>query len=277
MTQELILHRPLVAFDLETTGLDVTTDRIVEISCIKIAVDGTRHACTYRINPGKPIAAAATAVHGIRDIDVAHEPSFDDLALTLLEFLRDCDLTGFNIERFDLPLLSREFKRANLQFPAGPVSIIDSWQIFCRNEPRDLAAAYQFYCGRTLSRAHSAECDAIAAADILLAQVRRYGEMPKEVAPLAQYCHPQKPDWVDPDGKIVWRDEQAVLGFGQHKNRPLKSLAQDNPDYLQWIMKANFSETVVAIAKAALAGEFPQRPAAMMLQEPLRAHQQAED
>lgn len=262
MSDELILQRPLVSFDVETTGLDVQSDRVVEISCVKLHADGRRETLTYRVNPGMPIGPAATAVHGISDADVANAPSFAELAPALLAFFRDCDLTGFNIEQFDLPLLGREFGRAGLTFPDWPVSVIDSWRIFLRNEPRDLSAAYRFYCGGTLEHAHSAEADATAAADILLAQVRKYPNVPRGMQDLHTYCHPSKPDWVDPDGKIVWKDNAAVLSFGKHRNRPLEQLAQQEPDYLKWITTANFSQHVIRIAAAALEGQFPTGPLA---------------
>lgn len=260
MAEELKLARPLVAFDVETTGLDVNADRIVEISCVKLGVDGSRECRTHRLNPQIPIGADATAVHGISDADVAHEPTFTTLAPTLYEFFDGADLTGFNIEQFDLPLLKREFGRVNITFPAGPVNIIDSWRIFLRHEPRDLRAALRFYCGRDLQNAHSAEADAQAAADILLAQVRRYTDLPRHIDALHAYCHPSNPDWLDPDGKILWRGGHAVLSFGKHKNRPLQTLAEQERDYLQWIAAANFSSHVVDICKAALAGRFPQGP-----------------
>lgn len=260
MANELTLQRPLVAFDLETTGLDVANDRIVEIACIKLLPDGTRQSKTHRVNPTCPIAPQATQVHGIRDEDVASCPTFADLAGELLDFVRGCDLTGFNIEQFDLPMLQREFGRVDIQFPTDPVHIIDSWRIFLRNEPRDLTAAYRFYCGGSLQNAHSAEADAAAAADILLAQVSRYEALPGDVAALHDYCHPSRPDWVDPDGKIVWRENLPVLSFGKHKHRSLQQLAEAEPDYLRWIAGANFSTAVVTLCKDALNGTFPTPP-----------------
>jgi DNA polymerase-3 subunit epsilon len=259
MAEELKLTRPLVSFDVETTGLDVNTDRIIEIACVKLHRDGRRECLTRRVNPERPIGAQATAVHGISDADVADAPTFAMLADTLLAFLRGCDLTGFNIEQFDLPLLTREFGRAGIAFPTEPLHIIDSWRIFLRNEPRDLRAAFRFYCGGELINAHSAEADAVAAADILLAQVQRYADVPTDVLELHAYCHPSRPDWVDPDGKIVWRDEEACLSFGKHKNKSLKLLAGEEPDYLKWIATANFSDHVIKLVRAALDGQFPCR------------------
>ena len=261
MNERLIkLTRPLVAIDLETTGLDAANDRIVEVSCIKMLPVGTREVRTRRLNPGIPISAEATAVHGIRDADVANEPTFPQVARSLLGFLAGCDLTGFNIEHFDLPMLVREFQRAGIAFPAEPVRVIDSWRIYLSREPRDLSAAYRFYCGKDLERAHSAEADAVAAADILEAQVARYADLPLTAAELHEVCHPHHPDWLDPDGRIVWRGGQAVLGFGKHRDRSLQALASEMPDYLRWMANANFSPQVVAIVTAALRGTFPQVP-----------------
>jgi len=260
MTERAIhLERPLVALDLETTGLDAVNDRIVEVCCVKLLPGGGREVRTRRLNPQMPISAEATAVHGISDADVAAEPTFASVARSLADFLADCDLTGFNIEHFDLPILVREFKRAGVTFPAGPVRVLDSWRIFLSKEPRDLTAAYRFYCGKTLERAHSAEADALAAAEILAAQVARYAELPLSVDDLHEVCHPPRPDWLDPEGRIVWRSGKAVLGFGKHRDRPLQVLAAESPDYLRWMASSDFSPEVVAIVKAALRGEFPTR------------------
>ncbi len=262
MNDLLQLQRPLLAFDLETTGLDVENDRIVEICCIKLFLDNTRDLQTFRINPGKPIAPAATEVHGISDADVANEPTFAALAPQLFSLFSECDFTGYNIERFDLPLLTREFARVGMVLQSSTAQVVDAFTIFQRKEPRDLATAYRFYCGKVLDRAHSAEADASAALDILLAQVQRYDDLARDAAGLHKFCHAKKPDWLDPAGKIVWRNDHAVLSFGKHKNRPLEQLASEDPDYLKWIATADFSQEVISIARAALEGEFPSRGAA---------------
>lgn len=262
MAERLImLERPLVALDLETTGLDSANDRIVEVSCVKIGLDGRREVRTRRVNPGIPIAPEATAVHGISDADVANESTFAQIARGLLAFLSGCDVTGFNVEHFDLPMLQREFQRVGITFPDAPMRVIDSWRIYLSKEPRDLRSAYRFYCGRELERAHSAEADALAAADILAAQVQRYPDLPADIADLHEYCHPHSPDWVDPDGRLVWKGDKVVLGFGKHRDRSLEVLAAEAPDYLRWMANANFSAEVVAVITAALKGEFPVRKA----------------
>lgn len=256
----LRLARPLVAFDLETTGLSVTNDRIVEMSCVKLHPDGTREVRTRRVNPERPISAEATAVHGISNEDVVGEPTFAQVAKGLYAFFEGADLTGFNIEQFDLPLLAHEFARVGMTFPPQAVQVIDSWRIFLTKEPRDLSAAYRYYCGATLENAHSAEADAVAAAEILLAQVSRYEDLPADIDDLHAFCHPVHPDWLDPDGRIVWRQNRAVLNFGKHRDQPLDLLAKTHPDYLRWMATSDFSQDVVRIVSAALKGELPAAP-----------------
>lgn len=256
-TRTLSLTRPIVCFDLETTGLETKTDRIVELACVKIQPDMSREMLTLRVNPQMPIPEAASAVHGITNADVAHEPTFDMVAGKLADFLFGCDLTGFNLERFDLPLLRNEFMRANVKFPDGPVNIIDAHKIFIKKEPRDLSAAYRFYCDKNLENAHSAEADAIATADILLAQVERYEDLPLDTAGLQDFCKSKPKNALDPDGKIIWKDGSAVLSFGKHRNRSLQQLASQEPDYLRWISGADFSDEVRGLCRGALDGQFP--------------------
>ncbi|MBI5508610.1 MAG: 3'-5' exonuclease [Deltaproteobacteria bacterium] len=256
--RRLQLERPLIVFDLETTGRDVVKDRVVEISCVKLNPDGSREVKTRRVNPEMPISPEATQIHGIADADVLNEPTFVQLAKSLFDFLKGADLSGFNVERFDLPMLKHEFARAGLEFPPAPTAVIDTWRIYLAKEPRNLTAAYKHYCDKGLENAHSAEADAVAAADILEAQVERYPDLPPKVSDLHEYCHQ---DWLDPDGRILWRGDEAVLGFGKHRDRSLRQLAADNPDYLQWIVdKADFSKEVKQIVRAALAGRFPDPP-----------------
>jgi DNA polymerase-3 subunit epsilon len=258
----LSLTRPLVSFDLETTGLDVKNDRIVELSCIKLNPNLSRETLTMRVNPGMPIPQAASRVHGITDADVARAPSFREIAVRLMAFMQDADLTGFNIERFDLPLLRNEFARLGIEFPEGEIRIVDSHRIFIRQEPRDLSAALRFYCNRELEGAHSAEADAEAAADVLLAQLERYEDLPTTVGGLHDFCHKAPANALDPDGKIIWLEGEPVLSFGKHRNRSLQHLAHQEPDYLRWISKSDFSDQVRGLASQALEGQFPNPPAA---------------
>lgn len=263
--RRLRLDRPLVSFDLETTGLDVDKDRIVEVSCIKLEPDGTRTARTRRLHPGMPIPPGASAVHGITDADVADCPRFAQVARSLHGFLHGCDLTGFNVEKFDVPMLQAEFGRCGLEFPEAGTRVIDTYRIFAQREPRDLTAALRFYCGKELVGAHSAEADAQAAADILVGQLQRYEDLPDDVAGLQAVAHPVEPDWADPDGKLVWRQDQIVVTFGKHRDRTLRDLAATEPDYLRWIAEKNFSVEVRRLVLEVLQGQHPVRPS-----EPVR-------
>ncbi len=263
MHPPLQLHRPLVCLDLETTGLDVQNDRIVEIACVSLLPDGSRSSWSRRCNPQRPIPAAATAIHGIGDVDVAEAPTFAQLAPELLQLLHDADLTGFNVEKFDLPLLRQELRRIGAAYPdpqmTPPPRIVDSMRIFMQREPRHLAAATRFYCGRELAQAHNALADAEAAADVLLAQVQRYEDLPHELEGLDRMCHPSNPNAIDPEGKLVWMGDEAALGFGKYRQRSLRELCDADPDYLRWIAGADFSPVVIDRVREALAGRFRRR------------------
>jgi DNA polymerase-3 subunit epsilon len=270
--RRLHLVRPLVVFDLETTGLDPMTDRIVELGCVKLlpfapgdGPDGVAHRReirTWRINPGRPIVPAATAIHGITDAAVARCPTFDALAREIHAYFAGCDLSGFHVEGFDLPLLAQEFERVGVAFPDWKPRIVDARTIFTLRESRGLAAALQFYCGREHVGAHGAEADAIAAADVLLAQIGRYADLPLDIDALHEACHPVGADALDATGKIRWCEGEAVLGFGKHSGKPLRQLAAEVPDYLRWILAKDFPPDTKQIVAEALSGRFPAQPAA---------------
>jgi DNA polymerase-3 subunit epsilon len=247
-----------VSFDLETTGLDPANDRVVEICCLKQHPDGRREQLLERVHPGCPIAPAASAVHGIYDADVADRPPFSAVAERVLAFCRGADLTGFNVERFDIPMLRAEYARLGTTFPAPFTSVIDSCRIFFRKEPRDLSAALALYCGRQLVGAHGALADATAALDVLEGQVARYGDLPTDVYALHEYTHPKKPEWLDGEGKVVWNNGEAALSFGKHKNKSLLHLCREQPDYLRWLaFDSNMPSDVKALVKNALDGDLP--------------------
>jgi DNA polymerase-3 subunit epsilon len=254
----LRLTRAIVFFDLETTGTDPATDSIVEISVLRIEPDGSRTSRTRRINPGRPIPGEATAIHGIRDDDVRDEPSFRQVGKSLLDLLEGADLAGFNVRRFDVPLLDREFRDCGLDLGLSGRDVVDAMTVFHRKEPRDLSAAVKFYLGRSHDGAHAAEGDVTATADVLEAQLDRYEDLPRDVADLAAWCNPAPRDAVDREGKFLWRDGRAVLGFGRFRGRPLEDVARDERNYLEWIARSDFPEDARAIAAAALRGEFPQ-------------------
>ena len=257
MHQELILDRPIVSFDLETTGLDVQNDRIVEFAAIKLLPHGERRVLSFRVNPKRPINPEAMKVHGIRDEDVRDLPGFEARAREVAEFLDGADLTGFNIERFDLPMLSVEFKRVRISFPFAGTSILDSHKLFLKMEPRDLTSAYRYYCNATLEDAHAAEADAQAALDVLLGQVKRYPQVPTAVHDLAAFIKPRDPNALDQEGKLKWRDGQAVITFGKHRGRSLQELVRAETNYLHWILDKDFAPELKGIIREALDGNFP--------------------
>ena len=258
----LNLRRPLAFVDLETTGTSPAADRVVEIAILKVDPDGAEDFRSRRVNPGVPIPPEAIAIHGITDADVADEPPFQAYARSLSDFLADCDIAGFNVAGFDLRMLEAEFGRAGVAFSREGRAVIDAMRIFHLKEPRHLAAAVRFYCGRDHPEAHSSEDDVRAAAEVLHAQLERYDDLPKDVEALHELCNPVDPGWIDPDGKFRWAGENAVIGFGKHEGQTLQDLAAAEPDYLEWMLGQDFSPEVMQIVRDALSGRFP---------EPLRA------
>jgi DNA polymerase-3 subunit epsilon len=249
------LKRPLAVFDLETTGTDPLRDKIVEIAVIRVDVSGERCATTRRINPGRPIPEEATAVHGIGDADVATAPLFRDVARELLEFLGDADLAGYNVRRFDVPLLDREFRECGLDLALAERRIVDVMTIYHKKEPRDLTAAVRFFLGRDHGGAHGAKADAEASLDVLHAQLARYPELPRSVEALDAFCNPVPPGAVDRSGKFVLREGEVVFAFGKQKGRSLREVARAQRDYLEWILKQDFPEDARSLVEKALRGQ----------------------
>jgi DNA polymerase-3 subunit epsilon len=255
----LKLTRPLICFDLETTGVNTRHDRIVEICVVKTEVDGSQTVKTRRLNPTIPIPEGASAVHGISDADVADEPTFRHVARSLLALFSGCDLAGYNVKNFDLPLLKAEFARANISFPEPDIRVVDPLVIFKQRERRDLQSAYAYYCDKSLENAHSAEADAVATMEVLVGQLDRYEDLPDTVEALHDVCHPRDPDWIDPDGKLKWDGEIAVLTFGRHRGFPLGDLVRDERGYLEWLLRQDFPESLCAVLRDALDGVLPVR------------------
>jgi DNA polymerase-3 subunit epsilon len=250
----LTLSRPLAFFDLETTGTDPLRDKIVEIALVRVDPSGSREATTRRINPGRPIPAEATAVHGIRDEDVAHAPAFSQVAREILDVLKDADLAGFNVRRFDVPLLDREFRDAGLDLALLTRRIVDVMTIFHKKEPRDLTAAVRFFLDREHAGAHGAEADVLASIEVLQAQLARYPDLPRTIDALDAFCHPVPAGAVDRGGKFVLRDGEVVFAFGKQKGRALREVAARQRDYLEWILKQDFPEDARALVEKALRG-----------------------
>jgi DNA polymerase-3 subunit epsilon len=251
MLKNIRLERPLAVIDLETTGTDTKIDRIIEVSVLKLAPAGGIDHRTRRVNPGVPIPPEATAIHGITDDDVADMPSFRGIAPSLTRFLDGCDLAGFNVLNYDLKLLVAEYNRAGLGFTVAGRKVIDACRIFHKREPRDLAAAYKFYCGLAHEGAHGAAADVLATAAVLDAQVVRYGDLPRTVDGLHELCN--VPNALDMGG-MFGKDEDGVIVFirGKYKGRSLYDIAQAKPDYLEWMQREDFFDDTKGIALEAL-------------------------
>ena len=258
--KNLRLDRPIIFFDLETTGIDPANDRIVEISGLRVAPDGEREARTRLINPERPIPPEATAIHKITDDDVRDAAPFRQIAKGLLDWLEGADLAGFNVARFDVPLLDQEFRRCGLDLALSARRIIDAMVIYHRMERRDLSAAVRFYLDRDHEGAHSAEADVTATLDVLESQLERYDDLPRTVEELAQWSRAGRPGAIDPDGKFVWKNGEAVFAFGKHQGKPLKNIAESAPDYLKWITKSDFPNEAKKLVAEALKGNFPKSP-----------------
>jgi DNA polymerase-3 subunit epsilon len=236
---ELNLKRPLVFFDLETTGVDTVNDRIVEVSMIKIMPSGEEVVRTRRINPQMHIPEQATAIHGITDEMVKDEPTFAQIAKSMAQFIEGCDFGGFNSNRFDLPMLVEEFLRAGVDVDFKRCKFIDVQNIFHKMEQRTLVAAYKFYCDKDLQDAHSAEADTRATYEVLKAQLDRYPDLQNDVASLADFS--ARGETVDYAGRIVYNDKgEEVFAFGKHKGHRVSDVFEQEPSYYSWMMNGDF-------------------------------------
>jgi DNA polymerase-3 subunit epsilon len=245
----LPLERPLVVFDTETTGTNSRSDRIVEIACVKIYPDGRREDWERRLNPGIPIPAGSTAIHGISDADVAAAPRFRDVAAELAAYLEGCDLAGYNIAGFDLPVLRAEFLRVGVPFEVSDRRLVDAQRIFFSREPRHLAAAARFYCQSEHDGAHGARADAEMTLRVLVGQLERYVELPRTVGELhEQFCAGIDQD-IDPEGRFRLVNGEPTVNFGKNRGRLLKDISREEPGFLRWILKGDFSEPVKSVAR----------------------------
>ena len=236
---QLNLRNPLVFFDLETTGIDIAKDRIVEISMVKVMPNGEEIVKTRRINPGMPIPPESTAIHGITDEDVKDCPKFKEIAKSLAAQIEGCDLAGFNSNRFDIPMLAEEFLRAGVDVDLNRRKFIDVQTIFHKMEQRNLTAAYKFYCNKDLANAHSAEADTMATYEVLKAQLDRYPELENDVNFLSKYS--SFTNNVDFAGRMVYNEKgQEVINFGKHKGRLVEEVLKSDPSYYAWIMNGDF-------------------------------------
>jgi DNA polymerase-3 subunit epsilon len=236
---ELNLKRPIVFLDLETTGINIASDRIVEISLLKIFTGSKEQWFTTLVNPGIPIPPASTAVHGISDNDVADAPTFRDIAGKLEDFLEGCDLAGYNAIKFDIPLLAEEFLRAESDFNFRKRKYIDVQVIFHKKEQRTLSAAYKFYCRKELNDAHTAEADTAATYEVLKSQLDMYPDLENDIEKLAQFSSFNEN--VDFAGRIIMDENgREIFNFGKYKGKPVELVFSEDHSYYSWIMNGDF-------------------------------------
>ncbi len=258
----LRLDRPLVVFDLEATGLNKRTDRVVAIALVRYEPIGTAETVSYLLNPGLPIPEEATAIHGITDADVASAPTFADMAEILERHFAGADLAGYNVLGFDIQMLTEEFARANRPFVLEGRRVLDAQRIFFRNEPRDLAAALRYYCGENHDAHHDALGDVVATIRVLDGQFRKYPELPPDMDALNDYCDPRDPAWVDRNGRLKWSKGEVVFNFGKFQGQTLRDAVVHDPNFITWLLRSDFPDDTKQIVRDAVGGKFPAPPAA---------------
>ena len=247
LENRLPLDRPLVVFDTETTGTNPRLDRIIEIACIKVHPDGRQEEWVRRFDPGMRIPAGSTAIHHITDRDVAGLPRFPAAAAELARFLEGCDLAGYNMTGFDLPVLRNEFHRAGVPFDVTNRRLVDGQRIFFSREPRNLSAAARFYCESEHDGAHGALADALMTLRVIAGQLDRYEDLPRSVGELHEmFCAGIDQD-MDPEGRIRLVNGEPTINFGRHRGRSLNALSREEPGVLRWILKGDFSRFVKEI------------------------------
>lgn len=235
----LNLTKPICFFDLETTGINISNDRIVEIAILKIHPNGKEESHCWLVNPEMPIPPEVTDVHGISDADVADAPTFKQLAKEIYNIIRDSDLAGYNSNKFDIPLLAEEMLRAEVDFDMKNRLAIDVQNIFHKMEQRTLAAAYKFYCEKSLDNAHTASADTLATYEVLKAQIERYDELENNTKFLADFSERKKT--ADFAGFISYdKDGDEVFSFGKHKGRKVEEILEEEPGYFGWLLNADF-------------------------------------
>ena len=260
MSFPIELKRPLVVFDIESTGISPRKDRIIELAAVKVGVDGEEERRCWLLNPTVHIPEETTAIHGIADEDVKDCPTFAEKAKEIFAYFEGCDLSGFNADRFDIPCLEEEFARCGFNFAAGRRKHVDVQRIYHRKEPRDLTAAVRFYCDRAHDGAHGAEADAAATLEVLKAQFARYADLPQSVDALDEYIAPHDPLNADRNGMFRWKDGEWTINFGKRRGESLKRIMINEPNFLRWMVKGDFDTEARMIAADALEGRLPPAP-----------------
>ncbi|MGB4574708.1 MAG: 3'-5' exonuclease [Kiritimatiellia bacterium] len=260
LPERLKLERPLVVFDIEATGLNKRTDRIVAIAIVRYEPDGSVEQFAYLLNPGTPIPEEATQIHGITDDDVREAPTFAEMADVLTAHFDGADLAGYNILGYDIQMLAEEFTRAGRTFSLEGRRILDAQRIFFRNEPRDLSAALRYYCGAEHEESHDALGDVLATIRVLGGQFEKYPELPNDLDALHDYCDPRDPSWADRTGRLKWSRGEIELNFGKFQGQSLRSTIANDPNFITWMLRADFPEDTKQIVRNAMAGRYPTPP-----------------
>ncbi len=235
------LEKPLAIFDLETTGINITSDRIVEIAIIKVYPDGTEERYCQRVNPQMPIPKNISEIHGIYEEDILNEPTFTEIAETVVAFIGESDLAGYNSNKFDIPVLAEELMRVGSTFDISKRKFVDVQNIFHKMEQRTLAAAYQFYCKKDIEKAHNALYDAQATWDVLKAQVERYEDLTNDISFLSEFSKAGNFNLLDFAGRLaIDEDGNAIYNFGKHKGKTIKQVSLIEPGYYGWMLDADF-------------------------------------
>ena len=247
----LKINKPLVFFDIESTGLDITKDKIIEITILKLSISGRKNTFTFRINPEIPIPSENSKIHGIYDKDVKNSPSFKKVGNQIKKLLYKCDLVGFNILKFDLPILIEEFKNNKISFSINNINIIDVQKLYHLMEKRNLSSAYKFYCNKTLKNSHSSFYDTIATYEIFLNQLKKYdnqevfdlkgNKIGKISKNLYEINNTLNNNMIDLEGRFIMDNEVPVFNFGKYKGKKIKEILKKNPGYFNWIIKGKFS------------------------------------
>ncbi len=253
------LTKPLVILDLETTGTWIEKDKIIEIAMIKLFPTGDREVYDKRINPGMPIPPVVVELTGISNDDVKEAPAFKEVAKEIVEFLEAADIGGFNVDKFDMPLLEREVREAGLSLRVTDRMIYDAQKVFHLNEKRDLTAAYAFYCGgKKLEGAHAALADTEAALEVMEGQVKKYGSGEDTIDVLGRFNYVERQEFYDADRKFRWWNGELYMMFGKYaKKESLREIARKDPGYLEWMLGKDFSEDIKTLVEGALKGRLP--------------------
>ena len=255
------LDRPLAVFDIETTGLNARTDRIIELSVIRLEPNGARLSQTWLLNPECPIPLETIAIHGIDDEMVKDCPTFADVVDEIFDFFEDCDLAGFGMSRLDIPILEEEFLRCGYKFNPNERRQFDAQRIFHKKEPRDLSAAMRFYCNEELVDAHGAEADTEATLRVLEGEFAKYDDLPTDPDELDKLLNDRDPFLLDRDGRLRWLDGEITINFGKKKGTRLRDIILDEPSFIKWMLRGDFAHDTKDIIKNAMNGIWPKPPA----------------